>query len=276
MKRLIEFNDPYQPSEREAMNALKRFDEVVLPQALEKVLPGSTQGMFVSGSAVTFEGDVPVIADEKDTNKIIKVLSNTYKIDVSNISLKDSRMTRVRKEPKDSKVYSSGYIPYKTVNVLTFHVNWKDTKDEDLIKYRDYIRKDMKRQGIMWERYLSESLYNKTKNKTEQFLFDIFVGNRYGTMKWPCIADWNMTSDSIELAFDYRPDKDQKVPHTTRSSVEKRLDNFMQNEFTKLYNKELNTKAWYTITPAGVDDDGSGVVIYSYDINSFNSKRKDS
>jgi len=134
---------------------------------------------------------------------------------------------------------------------------------------------------------LQEGMYSKTRDRTEQFMWDIFVDNKWGTTKWPCIADWEMTSDSIELVFDYSEKEEmyKSIKHggltastmakTTRESVERRLDSFMENEFTKLYNKELDPKrAWYKITPAGVDDDGSGIVVYSYNIASYNSYGK--
>lgn len=272
MKRLME-NSAYLPGEKEAMDALDHFERDTLPTALENAIPGSAEQLFISG-VITFESDVPVITGEENIEKAKKVLIDTFKVAPDKVTFKGLERNRLRKTGYD-RVYSDGYQPYRTVDVLVFHVDWHDTTEPDLVTYRDYIRDHMKSQGIVWERVVLESLYSKTRDRTEQFLFDVFVGNKYGTMKWPCIADWDMTKDSIELAFDYRQDIDNKVAYTTRQSVEKRLDNFMMNEFTKLYNKELNTKAWYTITPAGVDDDGSGIVIYSYDINSFNSKRKD-
>lgn len=256
-----------------AMSSLRRFENETLPLALEQVFPGSSRGLWLS-SVMTFDSNVPVLTDVDNKNKLIDVLADAFKVSkdkVSFVGLEDYKLKKDLDRPRQDS-----YQPYKTVKRLVFHVDWHDTIEPDLINYRDYIRASMKRQGVLWEKLMYESLYNKTKDRTEQFLFDIFVGNKYGTIKWPCIADWDITKDSIELAFDYRQDIDPKIAYTTRQSVEKRLDNFMENTFTKLYNKELNTKAWYTITPAGVDDDGSGVVIYSYDINSFNSKRKDS
>lgn len=272
MKNLVEY-DAYAPGEKEAMDALFNFEGNTLTKALDDAFPGSAEQLFMSG-VITFESDVPVITSEENVEEVRKVLSNVFKVDLDKVSFVGKEKKQIRTFNPD-RTYSDGYTPHKTVDSLNFHVDWHDTTEPDLVNYRDYIRSNMKRQGIIWEKSLVESLYNKTKNRTEQFLFDVFVNNSYGLVKWPCIADWDITKDSIALAFDYNQTVDPKIAYTTRQSVEKRLDNFMENTFTKLYNKELGTKAWYTITPAGVDDDGSGVVVYFYDINSFNSKRKD-
>lgn len=246
-------NDPYQPGEREAMNGLYTFENVTLKRALEKAFPGSAQDLFVSGIAVDFMGKVPVITDIKNKDEVQEVIANAYQIDKNKVNFLELEPYKLRNPEKTS--VSNNYIPYKTVDRMVFGVDWKDTKDENLLKYINYIRKSWAERGQ--RNLLREGINKPTQDRIANFALDVFLDRRYGNSKFTeYIADVEVGSNYLDIAFDFQPSevetvnglsgKPSKVIHPTPTEIEvteKRIDKFMIEEFPRLFFR------YYKVTP---------------------------
>lgn len=252
---LKELDDPYQPGEREAMNGLFNFENSTVRDALEKEFPGSCQGFWMGGSPMDWKSKVPVIADIRNKAKIINLLAKEFGVSKDKVEFAGLEKTKVKKTDPD-RHYSDNYIPYKTINKMVFNVDWKETTNEDLKRYQDYIRSSMKNQGIEWESEILEGINQPTQNRIGNFALDVLVDRRYGNAKFTDIADVEVGPDYIDIAFDFMfretetinglSGKPSKVIHPTPTEIEvteKRIDKFMTEDFPTLFFR------YYKVTP---------------------------
>lgn len=252
---VAESNDAYQPGEREAIEGLDKHERYDVYNALETAFPGSCPDFWIEGSPMNWQSRVPVITDESNKDKIIDILATEYGVPKDKVTFSGTDKAKIKKfDPERS--YNDNYIPYKTMTRLLFDVDWKDTTNEDLKRYQDYIKKSMKRQGIQWESDLLEGINKPVQDRIGNFALDVLVDRRYGNAKFTDIADIEVGPDYIDIAFDFEfkttdtynglSDKPSKVVHPTPTEIEvteKRIDKFMTEDFPALFFR------YYHVTP---------------------------
>lgn len=253
--QIIKEYDVYQPGEREAMDGLFKHEQDTVRNALENAFPGSCPNFWISGSPMNWESKVPVITDESNKNKIISILADVYGVSKDKVKYTGTDQAKIRKTDVERR-YSDNYIPYKTMTRLVFDVDWKETTNEDLKRYQDYIRTSMKKQGIQWESELLEGINKPVQDRIGNFALDVLVDRRYGNAKFTDIADIEVGPDYIDIAFDFDfketetfnglSGKPSKVIHPTPTEIEvteKRIDKFMTEDFPTLFFR------YYHVTP---------------------------
>lgn len=257
---------PYRPGEKEAMDALRSFEQREVKNAVEKEFPGSTLGWWVGGSPMYFKSTVPVITDEANVPKIIKLLAELFQVDKSKVKWSGADLTKI-KRPDLDKHPNNEYTPYRTTRRLLFDVDWEDTTNESLLLYKNYLLNMMKSQDIDWQasvdeekmdesEQLDEGINKPVQDRISNFILDTFMDRRYGNEKFTDIADIEVGPDYIDIAFDFDfkeietfnglSGKPSKVIHPTPTEIEvteKHIDDFMCNRFPDLFFK------YYKVTP---------------------------
>lgn len=281
MKRVLE--DQFEDS-KTAINSLMHFTNEVVPQALENFLPGSAKKYWDEGSPMDFKSVVPVICDVSYKDKLIPLIAKTFQVDQSKVRFIG---TDEFKLPRDlDRPRQDNYVPHKTVERLKFEVNWHDTTQPDLVKYRDYTIKNMQDQGIDWESTLTEGINKPVQNRIGNFALDTFISRWYGNSKFTDIADVEVGPDYIDIAFDFTfkeekvmnglSGKMSKVTHPTPTEIEvteKQIDRFMTEQFPKLFFEYYHVTPFFRIEAdehRWLDENSLGCF---YNIIQFNEKK---
>lgn len=267
----------------EAINALKHFEEVTLRSALENKYPGSANGLWLS-SVITFESDVPVLVDISEKDNVINILADAFQVSKDKVSFRGTEDFKLKKSL--DKPRSDNYQPYKTVERLVFHVDWHDTKDPDLVKYRDYTRKNMANQGVQWENELLEGINKPTQDRIGNFALDVLVDRRYGNAKFTDIADIEVGPDYLDIVFDFDFKEEEvlnglsgnmsKVVHPTPTEIEvteKRIDKFMTEQFPDLFFRYYKVTPFFRIVADEHRWLDKNALACMYDIIQFNERK---
>lgn len=273
----------------EAINSYNTFADKILPEALDDLYPGCAKDFWMQG-AITFISEVPVIVtadiinDDTAKTTILRELSNIFKVDLSKIKMTDTDVYKV----KNGEMRSNGYRPYKSVTRWIYTVDWHDTTEEHLVKYRDYIRASMKSQNIQWEKQLLEKINESTRDAFEKYVYNKFLYNNYGISKMTeYIAGIVVGPDYLDIAFDFMPKetivmnglsgKPSKLLHPTPTEVEvteKRVDRVICEQLVEEFFQDMNRTPFFKLEPVGhvelIDDKSLGCL---YNIVQFNERK---
>lgn len=281
-KRIKE--DAYLPGEKEALDGLFKFEKDTVRNALEKKFPGSTRDFWMEGSPMNWKSIVPVIIDDSDKSEVIDILSKAFQVSKSSIELSGADYQKIK---KDTTSISSNYTPYSTERRLLFTVDWKDTKNENLLRYKNFIQDHMKSQGIQWEKDLIESLNRSTTDALENYIYNKFLYNNYGLAKMTDnIVDIIITPDTVDIAFDFAPKeavvmnglsgKPSKVISPTQTEIEvteKRIDRVMTELLMNDFFKDLKRTPFFKLIPNGHKWYDNRAFMCLYDIVQYTEKK---
>lgn len=271
-----------------AIASLDVFCNRILPEALNELYPECARDFWVQG-AMSFTSQVPVIVTADIINdpdakiEILNLLSEVFQVDRSKIKMTDTDIFKVK-----TGIARDNYQPHKSVNRWIYTVDWHDTTEEHLVKYRDYIRKSMKHQGIQWEKELLEKLNAPTMKAFEEYVYKKFLYNNYGISKMTeYIAGIIVGPDYLDIAFDFKPKevevmnglsgKPSKVIHPTPTEVEvteKRIDRVICEQLVEEFFSDMNRTPFFKLVPDGheqlIDEHSLGCL---YNIVQFNERR---
>lgn len=277
--------DGYLPGEKEAMDGLTYFENTIVRDALEKLIPGSAQDFWVEGSPMDWKSVVPVIADASYIPKIINLLAPLFGVSKDKVKFIGTDRKKIRKF-NTGRQYSDNYIPHKTMERLKFEVDWKETTNEDLARYQSYIRQSMARQGIQWESQLLEGINKPVQNRIGNFALDVLVDRRYGNAKFTDIADIEVGPDYLDIVFDFDFKEEEvlnglsgnmsKVVHPTPTEIEvteKRIDKFMTEQFPNLFFRYYKVTPFFRIVADEHRWLDKNALACMYDIIQFNERK---
>jgi len=258
----------YGPGEKEAIDSLESFEED-LKTALKNKL-GDVR-VSCTGAPVTFNLDISLMYEEgrnsdnvevlvNADNVIMKVLTNTFQISESDI---DS--VGPVKIPSVKSSYQR-----QTENGVRYEVDFKETKNKKLKVYMDYIKKKL--WGPMDESFaLTEGISGPVQDRVGNFLWDAFVTQKYTSVSFPPIADFNIGKDFLDVAFDLK-DEGILKPEITKETLLKHMDEYMKGQFLVNFFRYYKVTPFFTLEPDGVEYEDD-ILVFSYKVVNTNSSK---